>query len=86
MFTADFYIDTIQTGKKSFVNTFVQHEGTKKAMIEFIDAQAAYTKEATKAGTAMVTKLTSEGVKALQEVTKFDMSKFDFSKAFTTKK
>jgi len=86
MFTADFFIDTVQTGKKSFVNTFVQHEPTKKAMIEFIDAQASYTKEAVKTGTKLVTKLADEGMKAAQEVTKFDMSKFDFSKAFATKK
>lgn len=86
MFTADFYIDTVQTGKKSFVNTFVTNEATKKAMIEFIDAQAAYTKEAVKAGTTMVTTMTKESLKAVQDVTKMDLSKFDFSKAFTTKK
>jgi len=86
MFTADFAIDTIQTGKKAFVNTFVQHEGTKKAMIEFIDAQADYTKEMVKTSTKLATKLADESMKAAQEVTKFDLSKFDFSKAFTTKK
>jgi len=29
MFTTDFYIDTVQSGKKTFVNTFVQHEAVK---------------------------------------------------------
>jgi len=38
MFTADAIIDTVQTGKKTFVNTFVTNEATKEAMIKFIDA------------------------------------------------
>ena len=50
MFTADAIIDTVQTGKKTFVNTFVTNEATKEAMIKFIDAQADYTKRAIDAG------------------------------------
>lgn len=78
MFTLDATIDAVQTGKKTFVNTFVQHEGVKEAMIKFIDAQADYTKKAAKAGTDVVTTIATESVKAVQEATKYD-----FNKAYT---
>ena len=76
MFTLDATIDAVQTGKKTLVNTFVQHEGVKEAMIKFIDAQADYTKKAVKAGTDAVTTVASETVKAVQEASKFDYTKF----------
>ena len=83
MFTADAIIDTVQTGKKTFVNTFVTNETAKESMIKFIDAQADYTKRAAKVGTDTVTTLTSEAVKAVQEAAKFDYAKAyeDFFKA-----
>jgi hypothetical protein len=83
MFTADAIIDTVQTGKKTFVNTFVTNEATKDAMIKFIDAQADYTKKAAKVGMDTATTLTSEAVKAVQEAAKFDYVKAseDFFKA-----
>ena len=83
MFTADAIIDTVQTGKKTIVNTFVTNEATKEAMIKFIDAQADYTKRASKVGLDTVTTLTSEAVKAVQEAAKFDYAKAfeDFLKA-----
>ncbi len=76
MFTADAMIDTVQTGKKTMVNTFVTNETVKDAMIKFIDAQADYTKKAIKAGTDTFTVLTAEAVKASQEAMKFDYTKF----------
>jgi len=78
MFTADAFIDTVQTGKKTFVNTFVTNEATKDALVKFVDAQAEYTKKATKVGLDTVTTVTSEAVKAMavQEVAKFDLTKF----------
>ena len=76
MFTLDATIDAVQTGKKTFVNTFVQNEGVKEAMLKFIDAQGDYTKKAVKAGTDAVTTVASESVKAIQEVSKFDYNKF----------
>ena len=84
MFTADAIIDTVQTGKKTIVNTFVTNETVKEAMIKFIDSQAEYTKRAAKVGTDTVTTLTSEAVKAVQEAAKFDYFKAseDFFKAF----
>ena len=76
MFTADALIDTVQTGKKTFVNTFVTNETAQSAMIEFIDAQADYTKKATKVGQDTFATLASESVKAYQNATKFDYTKF----------
>jgi hypothetical protein len=75
MFTADAIIDAVQTGKKTFVNTFVTNETAKTAMVNFIDAQADYTKRAAKVGTDTATTLTSETVKAVQEAAKFDWIK-----------
>lgn len=76
MFTADYYIDAVQTGKKTFVNTFVQNESLKQAINDFVDAQTEYTKQATKVAIDSSTKIASEGVKALQEAYKFDYAKF----------
>ena len=84
MFTADAIIDTVQTGKKTIVNTFVSNETAKESMIKFIDAQADYTKKAAKVGMDIATTLTSEAVKVVQEAAKFDYAKAyeDFFKAF----
>jgi hypothetical protein len=85
MFTADALIDTVQTSKKTFVNTFVTNETAKTAMIEFIDAQADYTKKAAKVGQDTFTTLASESMKAYQNATKFDYTKFGegIMKAYT---
>ena len=84
MFTTDAIIDTVQTGKKTFVNTFVTNEAVKESMIKFIDAQADYTKRASKVGLDTATTLTSEAMKQVQEVVKFDYVKAgqEFFKAF----
>ena len=86
MFTADAFIDTIQTGKKTWVNTFVSNETVKDAMISFIDAQADYTKKAAKVTSDAVTTITSEGVKTFQNASKFDYTKFGegIMKAYST--
>lgn len=44
------FIDTVQSGKKQFVNTFVKHEGIGKILNDFVDAQTKYTKSAFDAG------------------------------------
>lgn len=75
MFTLDATIDAVQTGKKTFVNTFVQHEGVKDAMLSFIDAQSEYTKKAVKATTDATATVASETVKAIQSATKVDFNK-----------
>jgi len=84
MFTADAIIDTVQTGKKTFVNTFVTNETAKESMIKFIDAQADYTKRAAKVGMDTATTLTSELVKQAEAAAKFDYVKAgqEFFKAF----
>jgi hypothetical protein len=85
MFTADAFIDTVQTSKKTWVNTFVTNETVKEAMIKFVDNQAEYTKKAFKATTDAATTLASETVKAAQEASKFDYTKFGegIMKAYT---
>jgi hypothetical protein len=85
MFTADALIDTVQTGKKTFVNTFVTNETIKDSMVKFIDAQAEYTKKAAKVGMDTFTTVASESFKAAQEATKFDYVKFGegIMKAYT---
>jgi len=87
MFTADAIIDTVQTGKKTFVNTFVTNETAKESMIKFIDAQADYTKKAAKVGMDTATTLTSEMIKQVEAVAKFDYAKAtkDVLDAFTPK-
>jgi ATP phosphoribosyltransferase len=86
MFTADAIIDTVQTGKKTFVNTFVTNENVKDSMIKFIDAQAEYTKKAAKVGMDTFTTLSTEMVKAGQDAMKFDYAKFGegIMKAYNT--
>ena len=86
MFTADAFIDTVQTGKKTWVNIFITNETAKEAMIKFVDNQAEYTKKAIKATTDAATTVASETVKAVQEATKFDYVKFGegIMKAYTT--
>jgi hypothetical protein len=51
-------VDAIQSAKKQFVNTFVQHKQIKEALVGFIDAQAEYTKDAITAGSVAATKVT----------------------------
>ena len=75
MFTADAIIDTVQTGKKTIVNTFVTNESVKEAMIKFIDTQADYTKKATKIGMDTMTVISSELVKQMEAAAKFDYAK-----------
>ena len=76
MFTFDAAIDAVQNGKKTFVNTFVQHEAIAKALNSFVDAQSEYTKKATKVGMDTATVLTQETVKAFRDAAKFDYAKF----------
>jgi len=76
MFTLDPVIDTVQTGKKTFVQTFVSNENVAKALNTFIDAQTEYTKKAAKVATDTATVLAQESVKAMENAVKFDYAKF----------
>lgn len=51
-------VDSVQSAKKQFVSTFVQNEKIKEALNGFVDAQAAYTKDAITAGSVATSKVT----------------------------
>jgi hypothetical protein len=80
MFALDSTIDTIQSSKKTFVNTFVTNKTIAAAMNDFVDAQTEYTKKAVKTGTETATTFMTEFTKMAQEA-----GKFDFTKAFAKK-
>jgi hypothetical protein len=80
MFALDSTIDTIQSGKKMWVNTFVTNKAIAAAMNDFVDAQTEYTKKAVKTGTETATTFSNEITKTLQEI-----GKFDYTKAFAKK-
>ena len=48
-------VDGIQSAKKQFVSTFVQHDGFQKVLNGFVDAQTEYTKAAITAGSQAAT-------------------------------
>ena len=43
MFTVEKLVDSIQTGQRQFVETFVKNEEIRKSINELIDAQAQYS-------------------------------------------
>jgi len=53
MFTHNQIIDSIQEGKKTFVNTFVADAKFKAELIKLIDAQAQATKTSVEASLAI---------------------------------
>ena len=76
MFTPDAVIDAVQATKKTWVNTFVSNPVVKQAMLSFVEAQAAYTKQAVKAGTDTASIVVGETVKSMHEAARFDYVKF----------
>jgi len=44
MFTPDTIIDSVQSAKKQFVETFVTNESFKKELIKLVDAQTEFAK------------------------------------------
>ena len=44
MFTLDYAVDAVQTGKKTFVNTFVTDETFKTELNKLVDAQTKFAK------------------------------------------
>lgn len=59
MFNAFAYsaVDSIQSGKKQVIDTFVTHDGIKKTLNDFVDAQTSYTKAAIDSGIQTATSL-----------------------------
>jgi hypothetical protein len=64
MFIHNQLIDTIQSGKKQFVETFVQDKTFKAELIKLIDAQAAATKTSVEASLAIATAFTKNATNA----------------------
>ena len=48
MITPDYFIDSVQNGKRYVVNTFVQDEKVRKGLLSVIDAQTEFVKTAAK--------------------------------------
>lgn len=44
MFSPEYFINSIQSAKKTYVETFVVNKEIKKSLINLIDAQTAYSK------------------------------------------
>lgn len=84
MFTFDTVIDQIQNTKKQAINTFVTNKAFAEPMVEFVDAQTAYTKEAVKTATAVSTKLASEATKVAQDTAK-QIAENEWVKSMTDK-
>lgn len=87
MFTPEFAINTIQSGKKTFVNSFVTDETMKSTMLKFIDAQTEYTNQFVKTTTELGTTLATHATKTLTDVSKMDVTKVfeNINKAFKVK-
>jgi hypothetical protein len=86
MFALDSAIDTIQTGKKMFVSTFVTNETMAKAMNNFVDAQTEYTKKALKTTADAAMTMTEETAKTVEKFVKFDYTKILDTFSTATKK
>lgn len=56
----EYCIDLIQNNKKFWVEHAVKNSTMKSVLIDFVDAQTAYTKSAAKTMTEMALKLTKE--------------------------
>jgi hypothetical protein len=66
MFIHNQIIDTVQSGKKQFVNTFVKDEKFKAELNKLIDAQAQATKTAVEASLAIASAFTKNAQDAVK--------------------
>lgn len=76
MFTIESFVNTIQNGKKQLIKSFVTNDVAAKALTEFVDAQAAYTKDALTAFANVGTALYLESVAASKRFVNTDFEKF----------
>lgn len=69
-------VDSIQSGQRQFVETFVKNDEIRKSINELIDAQAQYAK--TVAGTAaeLGKTVSEQTAKTIKEMTEVDWSEF----------
>jgi len=66
MFIHNQIIDAVQSGKKQFVNTFVQDETFKTELIKLIDAQAVAAKTSVEASLAIAQAFTKQTTDTLK--------------------
>lgn len=66
MFTHNTIIDSIQNGKKQFVNTFVQDAKFKTELHKLIDAQAQAAKVSVEASLAIAQAFTKQATDAVK--------------------
>jgi hypothetical protein len=66
MFIHNQIIDAVQSGKKHFVNTFVQDDTFKTELIKLIDAQAQAAKTSVEASIAIATAFTKNAQDAFK--------------------
>ena len=76
MFTADTFIDSIQTAKKEAVKVFVKNEDIAKSLTAYVDAETALAKQTAKATTEAAATFASETTKAVEKLAKFDFTEF----------
>ena len=67
-------VDSIQTGQRQFVETFVKNEEIRQSINELIDAQAAYTKTVAGTVTELGKTVSEQTSKVAKEMTEFDWS------------
>ena len=86
MLTMDTVIDSVQSGKKEFVKTFVRQEDMANVMNRYIDTQTDYSKEVSKLGTEVMAMTGKQMQSAFETFTKFDFVKFgnEMTKAYQT--
>jgi hypothetical protein len=50
MFAVNYFIDSVQSGKKFFVSSFITNEDIKNALNNFVDAQTNFVKQIYQSG------------------------------------
>ena len=60
MFAYNTFIDTVQTGKKTFVNMFIADEKVRAPLNAFVDAQTVFVKQIVKSYEDLAAHTTNE--------------------------
>lgn len=77
----DFFIDLVQNGKKSLVNTLVTHKPAQALMIELIDKQTTMVKDTSNLVFSTMAKFNEQAIQTATE-----LSRIDWSRAFSVAK
>jgi hypothetical protein len=62
MFAVNYFIDSVQSGKKLFVQSFITDHQVKSALNDFVDTQTAFVKQIFKSS-EVIQKQVSENLK-----------------------